>query len=163
MEIQLRDMRKEDQTACLKIFNEIIEEGGSFPFPDPYTKEEFDQFCKGMTLCRVLTEGKKILGFYVLGPNIPGRCSSIANASYAVDQNERGKHYGEKLVMDSLEEAKKLGFRMMQFNGVVDSNVHARHLYARCGFREIGVIPKGFQVKDGHYEDMHIMLNVFSC
>lgn len=63
----------------------------------------------------------------------------------------------EALVLDSIRMGRELGFRYMQFNGVVDSNVHARHLYARCGFREVGVIPGGFRVKDGHYEDMHVM------
>lgn len=60
------------------------------------------------------------------------------------------------LVLDSLKQAKHYGFRLMQFNGVVDSNLHARHLYCRCGFIEAGIIPKGFRVKDGSYEDMHI-------
>ena len=61
---------------------------------------------------------------------------------------------GEKLVLDSLVQGKKLGFRLMQFNAVVASNVHARHLYERVGFRPLGVIPGGFRLKDGSYEDI---------
>ena len=33
-------------------------------------------------------------------------------------------------------------------------NVPARHLYERLGFTQLGVIPKGFRMKDGHYEDI---------
>lgn len=37
---------------------------------------------------------------------------------------------------------------------VVGSNIHALHLYERIGFKKVGVIPKGFRMKDGHYEDI---------
>ena len=36
----------------------------------------------------------------------------------------------------------------------VASNTHARHLYERLGFQPLGVIPGGFRMKDGHYEDI---------
>ena len=66
----------------------------------------------------------------------------------------RGLHIGEKLVLDCLAEAKRAGFSIMQFNAVVASNTHARHLYERLGFTQLGVIPGGFRMKDGHYEDI---------
>ena len=50
--------------------------------------------------------------------------------------------------------ARQLGFRLMQFNAVVRSNVHARHLYERLGFVPLGTIPGGFRMKDGHYENI---------
>ena len=46
------------------------------------------------------------------------------------------------------------GFRVLQFNAVVAGNVHARHLYERVGFRQLGVIPGGFRLKNGEYEDI---------
>ena len=39
----------------------------------------------------------------------------------------------------------------MQFNAVVENNVHARHLYERLGFVLVGTIPNGFLMKDGTY------------
>ena len=48
-----------------------------------------------------------------------------------------------------MAEAGKLGFKVLQFNAVVASNVHARHLYERAGFRQLGVIPGGFRLKTG--------------
>ena len=33
-------------------------------------------------------------------------------------------------------------------------NEVARHLYERLGFTQLGVISKGFRMKDGHYEDI---------
>ena len=83
-----------------------------------------------------------------------GRCGHICNASYAVSPESRGLHIGEKLVLDCMEQAGKLGFRILQFNAVVASNLHARHLYERIGFQQLGTIPKGFRLKDGSYEDI---------
>ena len=50
--------------------------------------------------------------------------------------------------------AKEFGFRVMQFNAVVESNVHAQHLYERLGFVRLGTIPGCFRMKDGHYENI---------
>ena len=40
------------------------------------------------------------------------------------------------------------------WNEVVESNIHARHLYERLGFIQLGTIPKGFRMKDGHFENI---------
>ena len=99
-------------------------------------------------------EAGKVLGLYILHPNNVGRCGHICNASYAVSKKARGLHIGEKLVLDCLKEGKKHGFGVLQFNAVVATNLHARHLYERLGFIQLGTIPKGFRMKDGHYEDI---------
>ena len=96
----------------------------------------------------------QIVGLYILHPNNVGRCGHICNASYAVSSSMRGQHIGEKLVTDCLKKAKELGFRVLQFNAVVESNIHARHLYERLGFVQLGTIPGGFRMKDGHYENI---------
>lgn len=54
----------------------------------------------------------------------------------------------------SLAQAKAPGFRVMQFNAVVASNCHARHLYERLGFVALGIVPGGFRMKDGSYQDI---------
>lgn len=45
-------------------------------------------------------------------------------------------------------------WNVMQFNAVVESNIHARHLYERLGFKQLGTIPGGFRMKDGHFENI---------
>ena len=42
----------------------------------------------------------------------------------------------------------------MQFNAVVATNIHARHLYERLGFIQLGTIKGGFRMKDGSFEDI---------
>jgi len=36
----------------------------------------------------------------------------------------------------------------------VSSNTRALSLYKKLGFVQLGVIPGGFRMKDGHYEDI---------
>lgn len=63
-------------------------------------------------------------------------------------------HIGEKLVLDSLHQAKRFGFKIMQFNAVVATNIRARHLYERLGFKQLGIIPNGFRLKNKEYVDI---------
>lgn len=95
-----------------------------------------------------------IYGLYILHPNSIGRCGHICSTSYAVSSEYRGQHIGEQLVLDSLCQAKKHTFAILQFNAVVERNIHARHLYERLGFVQLGTIPNGFKMKDGHYENI---------
>ena len=137
------------------IWNEVVRDGVAYPQLDELDEKSGAEFFAAQSYCGVTEEeAGKILGLYILHPNNVGRCGHIANASYAVSGGARGKHIGEALVQNSLVEAKALGFQIMQFNAVVASNVHARHLYERLGFQQLGVIPKGFLLKDGTYADI---------
>ena len=91
---------------------------------------------------------------YILHPNNVGRCGHIANASYAVAGAARGRHIGEALVRDCLAAGRAAGFRVLQFNAVVATNLHARHLYERLGFVPLGTVPGGFRLPDGSYADI---------
>ena len=156
MDIAIRAYKETDLPEMIRIWNEVVEEGIAVP------QEELLDFETGKTFFSAQTyngvaEDKltgQILGLYILHPNNVGRCGHICNASYAVSQAVRGRHIGEKLVLDCLEQGRLHGFRVLQFNAVVASNIHARHLYERLGFVQLGTIPGGFRMKDGHYEDI---------
>ena len=139
----------------IQIWNEVVAEGIAFPQEDFLDESSGREFFSAQTYTGVaVTDDSEVAGLYILHPNNIGRCGHIANASYAILSAHRGKHIGEKLVRDSLKMAKQFGFRLMQFNAVVESNIHARHLYERIGFRPLGIIPGGFRMKDGHYENI---------
>lgn len=152
----VREYKGEDIPAMVSIWNEVVEEGIAFPQKECLTKSTGRAFFAGQSYCGVAQEQETgaILGLYILHPNNIGRCGHIANASYAVASENRGLHIGEKLVKDCIGQARKAGFKILQFNAVVASNIHARHLYERIGFKQLGTIPGGFQMKDGRYEDI---------
>lgn len=143
----------DDIDQMVEIWNEIIEEGIAFPQEDFLDAVTGKAFFAAQTHCAVAEDSltHKLYGLYILHPNNVGRCGHIGNTSYAVRSTCRGLHIGELLVKDSLAQAKIHGFKLMQFNAVVDSNIHARHLYERLGFVPLGTIPGGFRMKDGHF------------
>jgi len=150
----VRAYRTEDLPAMISIWNEVVEEGVAFPQEEFLDESTGAEFFAAQSYNGVAEEDGKVVGLYILHPNNIGRCGHICNASYAISSAFRGKHIGEKLVTDSLRMGKELGFRVMQFNAVVENNIHARHLYERLGFTQLGVIPGGFRMKDGHYENI---------
>ncbi len=150
----IRAYTAQDLAPMIKVWNEVVEDGVTFPQENLLDERTGAAFFAAQSHCGVAEEDGRVVGLYILHPNNVGRCGHIANASYAVDARCRGRHVGEQLVKNSLETAKALGFRILQFNAVVESNRAARHLYERLGFVPLGVIPEGFRRKDGHYENI---------
>lgn len=156
MEIQVRAYTQADLPALIRIWNEVVADGVAFPQEELLDASSGAAFFAEQT-CTAVAEDRQtghIYGLYILHPNNVGRCGHICNASYAVSHGNRGLHIGEKLVKDCVAQEKVHGFRVLQFNAVVAGNVHARHLYERVGFRQLGVIPGGFRLKNGEYEDI---------
>ena len=155
MPITVRAYAPADIPAMTAIWNQVVEEGNAFPQLETLRPDEAEKFFASQSFCGVAEGQDGIAGMYILHPNNVGRCGHICNASYAVEREARGLHIGEKLVSDCLRQGRAHGFRILQFNAVVASNTHARHLYERLGFQPLGVIPGGFRMKDGHYEDIY--------
>ena len=156
MNIFIREYKTQDAEDAAEIWNQVVRDGVAFPQEKELTTKEADNFFKEQIYTGI-AENKDtgmVVGLYILHPNNVGRCGHICNASYAVRRDLRGEHIGEKLVLDCLAQAKVKGFRIMQFNAVVANNTHALHLYERIGFTRLGVIPQGFRMPDGHYEDI---------
>ncbi|MBO5341289.1 MAG: GNAT family N-acetyltransferase [Lachnospiraceae bacterium] len=156
MNIIIRKHTETDLPEMIQIWNEIVEEGIAFPQEETLTIETGREFFTSQTYTGVAVDAEtgQIYGLYILHPNNIGRCGHICNASYAVAPGSRGLHIGEKLVKDCMEQGKAHGFKVLQFNAVVATNIHARHLYERLGFVQLGTIPGGFRMKDGRYEDI---------
>ncbi len=153
-DVIVRGYKEADVPDMVRIWNKVVDDGVAFPQLDLLDEESGKKFFSEQTYCAVAqTEGKTV-GMYILHPNNVGRCGHICNASFAVDADCRGKHIGEKLVLDCLEQGKEHDFKILQFNAVVENNIHARHLYERLGFVLVGKIPNGFMMKDGHFENI---------
>ena len=153
--MQIRKYTIDDLRQMIDIWNEVVDEGIAFPQEELLDDKTGEEFFSSQSYCGVAAdESGNVVGLYILHPNNVGRCGHICNASYAVSSSCRGQHIGEKLVRDCIHKAKEIGFQILQFNAVVETNIHARHLYEKIGFRQLGVIPKGFRMKDGHFENI---------
>lgn len=156
MKITIREFNKSDINEMIYIWNEIVDAGVAFPQLEQLDEKTGYEFFMQQSFTGVAydEETGKLLGLYILHPNNIGRCGHICNASYAVSSDIRGFHVGEMLVKHCISKGKELGFKILQFNAVVKTNTAALSLYKKLGFIRLGVIPKGFLMKDGHYEDI---------
>lgn len=156
MGIKIRQYTKADTLEANAVWNEVVEEGVAFPQEETLDKESGEQFFLSQSFTGIAydEESGEIVGLYILHPNNVGRCGHICNASYAVKGTVRGQHIGEKLVRHCMEQAKKIGYRILQFNAVVSTNERALRLYKKLGFTQLGIIKSGFRMKDGRYEDI---------
>ena len=156
MNIKVREFTNEDIAAANAIWNNVVEEGVAFPQEETLDEKTGMDFFKSQSFTGIAYDEAtgEIVGLYILHPNNVGRCGHICNASYAVRQDLRGQHIGEALVTHCMEQAKRLGYGVLQFNAVVKTNEPALKLYKKLGFTQLGVIPRGFRMKDGHYEDI---------
>ncbi len=156
MNIEIREYHKNDISQAVCIWNEIVEEGIAFPQMDLLTVNGGDEFFSLQSYTGIAFDKDRgeLVGIYILHPNNVGRCGHICNASYAVKKELRGHHIGEKLVSHCLSKARELNFKLLQFNAVVRTNEKALRLYKKLGFVKLGIIPDGFLMKDGTYEDI---------
>lgn len=152
----IRKYGQSDVPKMVEIWNQVVEDGVAFPQVEPLNADGGAKFFKEQSYCGVAEDPDtgEVIGLYILHPNNIGRCGHIANASYAVDRDARGLQAGEMLVVDSMKQGSQLGFKILQFNAVVQSNVNARRLYEKLGFQQLGVVPGGFLMKDRTYEDI---------
>ena len=156
MNIKVRQYTKEDITDANAIWNAVVREGVAFPQEEELDEVTGEEFFSSQSYTGIAydEETGETVGLYILHPNNVGRCGHICNASYAVRSDLRGHHIGGFLVKDCIKKAKDLGYGVLQFNAVVATNEPALKLYKKLGFTQLGVIPKGFRMIDGHFEDI---------
>ncbi|HVE57909.1 MAG TPA: N-acetyltransferase [Pyrinomonadaceae bacterium] len=164
--LEIRKATEADKPEIWKIIKSVISGGDTYPFAPDSGEEEMLAFWFGAgkwTYVAVWSEppalagglndesdglNGKIVGTFFLKANQPGLGSHIANAGYMVASEAKGKRVGRRMAEFSLEEARRLGFRAMQFNFVVKSNEIAVRLWQDIGFEIIGEIPEAFQHKE---------------
>ncbi|PKM86278.1 MAG: GNAT family N-acetyltransferase [Firmicutes bacterium HGW-Firmicutes-12] len=156
MEVVIRKYQNSDLPSMIRIWNLVVDDANAFPQMEKLNEEDAKIYFDFQTFTGVAIGEDQVLGLYILHPNNVGRCGHIANASYAVCESYRGYHIGEKLVRHSMKMGREFGFSLLQFNAVVSTNDGAIHLYERMGFHRVGVIPNGYLLSNGNYENIII-------
>jgi L-amino acid N-acyltransferase YncA len=162
--INIRLAEPADSEAIWEIFQAVIQTGDTYVYRPDTPREALADLWLASTMQTYVAEDddqtaieSRILGTYILKPNYPGRGSHVANASYMVHPAAQGLGIGTTMAAHSLVEARRLGFKAMQFNLVVSTNTVAIHLWQKLGFHIIGTAPKAFEHQQLGYVDAHIM------
>jgi ribosomal protein S18 acetylase RimI-like enzyme len=155
--MEMRPATRDDASAMLGLLQSVSQEGSALPFIDGIDDNMIDQIWLGARGCVLACDNSEVLGMYRFGPTMPGRGSHIATATFLVGEHARGRGVGRALVEHCIQSAKTAGFRGMQFNQVLSSNLAALALYRSLGFAVIGTVPKAFDHIELGYVDAHMM------
>ena len=180
--LEIRQATEADHDAIWNIFHAVIAPGDTYAFDPKMSREEAlaywfrpdtytyvagqDQQSVGEAVGLPGTAApsptveayeRDIVGTYILRPNQPALGSHVANAAFMVAPNARGLGIGRKMGEHCLSEARRLGFRAMQFNFVVSTNEGAIRLWKQLGFKIVGTLPSAFRHPQNGYVDVYIM------
>jgi L-amino acid N-acyltransferase YncA len=156
--MKIRPATEADRDAIWNIFHEVVAAGDTYAL-DPHMSREDAMaywFAHG-THTYVAEAGGRTNGTYILRPNQSGAGSHVANAAFMVAASARGQGIGRAMAEHCLSEARRLGFRAMQFNFVISTNTPAIRLWQELGFKIVGTLPGAFRHPNNGYVDVYVM------
>lgn len=156
--VKIRNAADADWNHVWPIVQETFDSGDTYPYaPGTTKKEAYQIWMASTTATYIAIKDECIVGTYYLKPNQPGLGSHVCNAGYIVAVKARGRGIGRAMCAHSLKEAVILGFKAMQYNLVVSTNINAIELWKDMGFEMIGTLPKAFNHSKKGLVDAHIM------
>ncbi len=156
--LKIRRAIEEDKTRVWEIIKKVISTGDTYVYkPDSPKEKMLDYWFAADKKTYVALYEDVIVGTFYLKDNQPDLGSHIANAGYMVAPEAMGKRVGRTMAEYSLHEAKRLGYKAMQFNFVVKSNEVAVKLWQSLGFEIIGEIPEAFNHPENGLTNAYIM------
>jgi L-amino acid N-acyltransferase YncA len=166
--MKIRAATKADCDAIWNIFHEIVAGGDTYALDPAISREDALAYWFAPDTHTYVAEldclkqsssrrGGRVAGTYILRPNQAGGGSHVANAAFMVAASARGQGIGRAMAEHSLSEARRLGFRAMQFNFVVSTNMPAIRLWQELGFKTVGMLPRAFRHPEKGYVDVYVM------
>ena len=154
----IREATESDFAGIWPIFQAIVAQGDTYVFSPEATRNDAFAYWFGPGVSSyVAEEDGRIIGMYKLIPNQRDRGAHVANASFMVSPERHGQGVGKALGRHCLDEARKAGFKAMQFNFVVSTNTGAVDLWKKLGFRIVGTLPGAFRHASLGYVDAYVM------
>jgi L-amino acid N-acyltransferase YncA len=156
--VEIRLATEADRDAIWEIFHDVIAPGDTYAFdPQMSRQDAVAYWFRSDTHTYVAEQDRHVVGTYILRPNQSGGGSHVANAAFMVALKARGRRIGRAMGEHCLREARRLGFRAMQFNFVVSTNEGAIRLWKQLGFEIVGTLPGAFRDPEKGYVDVYIM------
>lgn len=165
--IAIRAAEEADREAIWEILEPVIRAGDAYALPVTMSREDALAywFTPGKTVFvaeEIRQDGSRagtrsVVGTYFLCANQKGGGAHVANCGYATAAWALGRGIAGAMCAHSLDYAAKAGFRAMQFNFVVSTNLAAIHLWRKYGFIEVGRLPGAFLHPGAGFVDALVM------
>ncbi len=156
MALTVRPLVESDWRQVHEIVVEVATAGRTYAMPVPADEAETRRVWSAQHVV-VAVEGDRVLGTAKAGPNREAQGSHVGTASFMVGSAARGRGVGRLLGEHVVAWHRDAGFRAIQFNAVVSTNVAAVTLWRRLGFVVVGTVPEAFALPDGTHADLHVM------
>jgi len=160
-DVECRVATDDDWPEIWPIMSAIVGRGDTYTYPPDIAERDarsswmLEETDRAATY--VATLDGAVVGTAQLKANLPGLGDHVANAAWMVDPTAAGRGVGRDLAEYVLGEARRLGFRAMQFNAVVETNTRAIALWQSLGFTIVGTVPGAFRHVDAGDVAVHIM------
>ena len=156
---EVREYRESDWPTVWPILQEIVRAGDTYTFSPQSTDEEIRKaWVEVPAKTYVACDSKGlILGSYFIKANQPGLGAHVCNCGYVVVPMAQGRGVASLMCEHSQAQALAMGFKAMQFNFVVSTNVRAIRLWERLGFSVVGRLPGAFNHRKLGYVDALVM------
>lgn len=154
----IRRAGPDDAAAILAIVMPVIRAGDTYALDRDMSPDDALSYWTGPDReTYVLDDGGDIVGTYYLRRNQAGGGDHVCNAGYMTAASATGRGIGARMANHSFGRACELGYRAMQFNFLVSSNVGAVALWTRLGFAIVGRLPEAFHHPRSGYVDALVM------
>jgi len=157
--VTIRRATAGDWPQIWPIFDATVRAGETYAYPTDLTPDSARDLWMepppGQTV--ILEEGASILGTAKMGPNRPGPGNHIGTASFMVAPEARGRGVGRALAEHVVQWHRDEGYRGIQFNAVVETNLAAVRLWQALGFEIVGTVPGAFRSPSQGYVGLHVM------
>jgi L-amino acid N-acyltransferase YncA len=156
--MMIRPASSSDANAIWTILEPTIRAGETYTLPPNMERQQaLDYWFSPENTVFVAQEDDQIIGTYYLRANQKGGGAHVCNCGYMTAALASGRGVAQTMCTHSLEHARSLGFRAMQFNFVVSTNERAVHLWHKFGFETVGRLPGAFQHPSLGYVDALVM------
>ena len=156
--MQTRPALSSDADAVWEIIGPTIRQGETYTIDPEISREDALSYWFGPDRETFVTEvDGEILGTYYIRPNQLGGGRHVCNCGYMTAAGHAGKGIARQMHQHSLTYARQRGFKAMQFNFVVSSNVRAVRLWHALGFETVGTLPGAFLHPKLGYVDAYVM------
>jgi L-amino acid N-acyltransferase YncA len=158
--LQIRSFEPTDWPGVWALLEPVFRAGETFPH-DPAISEADARVAwveHSQAVMVAVDAAGAVVGTYYLRPNSLALGAHVANAGYVVAEHCRRQGIGSRLCQHSLQAARRLGFRAMQFNLVVSTNSAGIRCWQRNGFQVVGTLPGAFRHRQLGYVDALVMI-----
>ncbi|MBS1035308.1 GNAT family N-acetyltransferase [Gluconobacter cerinus] len=154
--LTIRPAQSLDREGIWRLLAPVLKAGETYALPRTWGRRQALVYWMAVQHRVYVAETKtgQIVGTFYVQDNQKGGGQHVANAGFVAAP---GYGAGTQMGAYAQQEAQALGYRAMQFNFVVSTNLRAIALWKHLGFRVVGTLPGAFNHPEQGYVDALVM------